>query len=163
MPHQIPNVPVANRFEILNQEFCREVLIESPTQVRNRNQNHIIAREKDTSKQRNGFPIDQRPENNVPIHVPGRTSYAGVVSKGKRLAVFGDSMINRFNRKEFYRLVKGHCTFKSFQGANSKDLNHYVLQTLNNVKPDVAMVHVGTNDVRKRKESFEMNKKLQTK
>ena len=63
-------------------------------------------------------------------------------------------MINRFNRKEFYRHVNGQCSFKSFPGANSKDLNHYVIPTLNNVKPDVALIHVGTNDVRKRNGNF---------
>ena len=41
----------------------------------------------------------------------------------------------------------GKAFFRSFRCANSKQLNHYIIPTLVDDKPDVILLHVGTNDI----------------
>ena len=37
--------------------------------------------------------------------------------------------------------------FRSFSGANTKQLDHYILPPLVDDKPDALIIHVGTNDI----------------
>ena len=50
---------------------------------------------------------------------------------------------NDFNKE----LKNGKAIFQSFSGANTKQLNHYIVPPLIDHKPDAVMIHVGTNDV----------------
>ena len=37
--------------------------------------------------------------------------------------------------------------FRSFSGANAKQLRHYIIPTLIDDKPDAITIHVGTNEM----------------
>ena len=115
-----------------------------------------ISPQKNSSMKRNGFPVDEYPEknlnafsrNNKKHTQPGNSCYADIVSKGKKITVFGDSIIKRINGRELGKHTHcGRTYIKSFPGAKSKALNHYVIPTLIDEVPDVVIIHAGTNDI----------------
>ena len=60
----------------------------------------------------------------------------------------GDSHLRRVHRNDFNKELKnGRAIFRSFSGANTKQLNHYIAPLLVDDKPDAVIIHVGTNDV----------------
>ena len=79
--------------------------------------------------------------------VPGNTSYANIAKRGKNIALFGDSIISDIKRKEFNKHIKGNVQIKSFNGATTKDMDVYVQPTLDKKMVDIAVIHVGTNDI----------------
>ena len=79
--------------------------------------------------------------------VPGNTSYSRVTSQGKNIAIFGDSIISNIKKKEFNKHVKGNVQIKSFSGATTADMDVYVQPTLQKKVADIAVIHVGTNDI----------------
>ena len=66
------------------------------------------------------------------------------------VVIFGDSLIN-FNRKIKYNINRslnnGSARFKYFPGATSTDLLHYVVTTLQDNSFEVAVIHIGINDI----------------
>ena len=79
--------------------------------------------------------------------VPGNTSYCHVTSRGKNVTIFGDNIISNIKRKEFNKYIKGNAQIKSFSGATTYDMDMYVQPTLQKKVTDVAVIHVGTNDI----------------
>ena len=58
------------------------------------------------------------------------------------------SHIKRIRRNYFNKELKnGKAIFRSFSGANTKQLDHYILPPLVDDKPDAVIIHVGTNDI----------------
>ena len=59
----------------------------------------------------------------------------------------GYSHIKRIRRNDFNKELKnGKAIFQSFSGADTKQLDHYILPPLVDDKPDAVIIHVGTND-----------------
>ena len=91
-----------------------------------------------------------------PITVPGNSSYANMTKMGKKVIIVGDSHVRRIRRDNFNKeLRRGKTYFKSFSGANAKQLQHYILPTLTDDKPDAIIIHAGTNDVLKNNQNEE--------
>ena len=87
-------------------------------------------------------------QNYSPPTVPGNSSYASRTKFGKKIFVVGDSHVKRMKRIDFNsQLRSGKAFFKTFSGANTKQLSHYIIPTLVDDKPDAVIVHVGTNDI----------------
>ena len=60
----------------------------------------------------------------------------------------GGNHIKRIKRNGFKKeLHHGKAFFRSFSGANAKQLRHYIIPTLIDDKPDAIVIHVGTNDI----------------
>ena len=88
-------------------------------------------------------------QNYNPPTVPGNSSYATVSKFGEKIFVVGDIHVKRIKSLDFHKeLRSGNAFFRSFSGANSKQLDHYIIPTLVDDKPDVVLLHVGTNDIR---------------
>ena len=86
--------------------------------------------------------------NFTPITTPGNSSYASTARAGRKIFIVGDSHIRRVRRNDFNNELKyGKAFFRSFSGANVKQLNHYLEPTLIDDKPDAILIHVGTNDI----------------
>ena len=86
--------------------------------------------------------------NYNPPTVPGNSSYAAICKFGKKIFVVGDSRIKRIKRLDFNKeLRSGKAFLRSFSGANSKQLDDYIIPTLVDDEPDVVLLHVGTNDI----------------
>lgn len=87
-------------------------------------------------------------QNFNPPTIPGNSSYATRAKIGKKIFVVGDSHIKRMKRLDFNKkLNSGKAFFKTFSGANTKQLSHYIIPTLVDDKPDSIIIHVGTNDI----------------
>ena len=87
----------------------------------------------------------------TPLHrtVPGNSSYANIVSKGSKVLIYGDSIVKPIRRREMSSFANNCNVFiKPFPGVKSKALLHHVEPTLIEESPDIAIIHVGTNDVR---------------
>ena len=82
-------------------------------------------------------------------HVPGNSTYANMAADGKKVLILSDSMCGKMrfitslnkglNNKKAYR--------KYFPGATPDDVHHYCTRTLAHDKPDIVIIHVGTNKV----------------
>ena len=89
-------------------------------------------------------PIVQRKAR---IVLDSRT-YLEATKFGKKNCVIGDSHLKRIKRDIFQKSVNGGKTyFNVFRGATSKRLNHYILPTLREGHPDVALLHIDSNDI----------------
>ena len=67
---------------------------------------------------------------------------------GKKAIVIGDSHLRRINWKLFNESLP-YCkeNIKFFSGAKSVELEHYIKPMLINNKPDIVVIHIGTNDI----------------
>ena len=70
--------------------------------------------------------------------------------KGNTIFVFGDSGLGRIGKKRSKKNVDGaNVYFKCFSGANTKQLDYYVVQTLADKSSDSVMIHIDSNDITK--------------
>lgn len=80
--------------------------------------------------------------------IPGQRTYAEVTSYGKKVLFVGDSHLRRINKKRLnYSFENAKCVIKSFSGAKIQDLQHYIIPPLKEEKPDIAVIHIGSNNV----------------
>ena len=89
-------------------------------------------------------------------NIAGNKSYAQVTvplnstRASNNVVVLGDSIIN-FSTKLKHNinraLTNGRARFKYFPGATSKELPHYIDATLEESNFEVAVIHVGVNDL----------------
>ena len=83
---------------------------------------------------------------------PGNSTYANRLKFGKNVLLAGDSMVGRIKVREFNNCVKevglqATMRKKFFPGGKAKELAHYLQPTFEAMKPDVFILHVGTNDL----------------
>ena len=99
--------------------------------------------------------------NYNPPAVPGNSSYATVSKFGKKIFVVGDSHVKRMKHLDFNKeLHSGTAFSRSFSGANSKQLDHYIIPTLVDDKPDVALLLVGTNYIPSKANDTELSNNI---
>ena len=64
--------------------------------------------------------------------------------------IIGDNHLKQINKRQFRKdLSKRFCYFKCFSGANTKQLNCYIVLTLVDETPQTAVIHIGSNDITK--------------
>ena len=86
-------------------------------------------------------------KNFIPFTVSGNSDYASTIKNGRKGLVVGDSHVKRIRRNVFNKGLKnGKAIFRSFSGANTKQLDHYMLPPLVDEKLDAVIIHVGTKD-----------------
>ena len=70
--------------------------------------------------------------------------------KRNKIFVAGDSLLSRIGKERFKKNVDGaNVYFKCFSGANTKQLDHYVVPRLAKESPDSVIIHIGSNDITK--------------
>ena len=92
---------------------------------------------------------------NGPKLVPGELSYNNAVkstwlNSGEQngINIFGDSIFRGIRFREFNNEIKsGYEKFKTFPGADSNEILHYVNPTLESGNYDSAVLHFGVNDL----------------
>ena len=83
-------------------------------------------------------------------HVPGNSTYADMTKHGKKVAIISDSMCRGVKTYKLNRGLEGKFTYKKvFPGATPADLNYYCVRTLEKDKPDICIIHGGTNRIGK--------------
>ena len=82
------------------------------------------------------------------VTMPGNSSYASISKNGREILVVGDSHVKRIRRIDFNKeLRNGKAYCRSFSGATSKQLDHYIIPSLVDDKPDAVIVQLGTSDI----------------
>lgn len=61
--------------------------------------------------------------------------------------IVGDSIIKGLRRDLLSRAAKRRVTVRSFPGATTADMEHYIQPSLA-TKPEAIILHVGTNDLK---------------
>ena len=105
----------------------------------------------------NHFPEHQDVFNGSKL-VPEELSYNTAVKstwlnsgKQNRIIIFGDSIFRGIRFRQFNNEIKsGYAKFKTFPGADSKEILHYVNPTLESGSYDSAFLHFGVNDLRQK-------------
>ena len=70
--------------------------------------------------------------------------------KSKRIIMYSDSIPKGIRIREFNRsITNATARLKSFPGAASKELTHYVVPTLQEESFSLALIHIGINDILK--------------
>ena len=86
-----------------------------------------------------------------------KNSYSDAIkSYRKDIVLFVDNIPRGMEMKDINSKRGGRIHLKSFPGAKSKQLNHYVKPTLDQYKCDSAIVHVGINDILRCKNKSEL-------
>ena len=63
--------------------------------------------------------------------VPAKDSYANIINSNKeKVCIISDSHIKRINKRKLKYNVGQMVSFKCFSGANTKQLDYYVVPTL---------------------------------
>ena len=74
------------------------------------------------------------------------------------MCIFSDSICKPIDMVEFSKHCKHKTTIKrSFPGATASQLKHYVKPTLIEDSPDIAIIHIGTNNLTKKKHQSEVD------
>ena len=82
-------------------------------------------------------------------HVPGNSSYADMSRDGKKVVILSDSMCGRIRIPTLNKTLNNKKAYKKFfPGATPDELHHYCTSTLSRDKPEIAIIHVGTNKVK---------------
>ena len=121
-------------------------------QLHKKKSNHILQRSNanaiNANKREDICITEKYIKNLTPTTIPGYSTYSGITKHGLKICVLGDSHIKNIKQNDFNKeLHHGKAFFRSFIGANATQLCHYIIPTLVNDKPDVIVMHVGTNDI----------------
>ena len=94
-------------------------------------------------------------------HVPGNSTYADMAENGRKVVILSDSMCGKMRFiPSLNKGLKNKTAYrKYFPGATPDDVHHYCTRTLSHDKPDIAVIHVGTNKV-KDEDPFEVARSI---
>ena len=102
-------------------------------------------------QRRSNVVVNKYPErdNGWRKTVPGNSSFSDIVKHGKKVALFSDSICNRFSEwKMNSKIANCKVKKKSFPGATALDLaEHHVHPYFKRNSPDTAIIHAGANDI----------------
>ena len=75
-------------------------------------------------------------------------TYADTTKFGKIILITGDSHLKRIKRNKLKNSFKNvKCIMKVFGGAKIEQLEHYITPHLEYEKPDIVVIHVGSNNI----------------
>ena len=131
-----------NRYQILDEESDFENEFDKNVRI---NRNSKMPSKKNATQTEHVIPIPSYPK-----HVPGNSLYLSISSKGKKCAIFSDSICSRINMNELNRYIKnGNAFIKPYSGATPKELHHYISKHLKDEQPDTCVINVGINSLGK--------------
>ena len=96
------------------------------------------------------------PENDVIVFtnkmtVPVNSDYSSVIKDDKSVCILSDSICKRIKVNELNKYIKNKKAYKRcFDGADIKAL-HYAIHTLTNNKPDIVIINISSNNMRRDK------------
>ena len=131
-----------------------------------RNNGGTLTKDKERKKQKGRlFPvINKYPERDMLFQVRlGAVTYSEAVQQKKKVAIKCGSMPKSINLSGIKRKL-GRKTIvyrKTFPRVNSVHMNHNIIPTLLEDKPDIVIVHVGVNNVLRRYDQDQIMKNIQ--
>ena len=97
-------------------------------------------------------------ENIPPRVVPGNRTYASTVKYGKKVLLIGDSHIRGIKRNLFDNSMNHAKSYiKSHSGAKAWQLAYHIIPALIEQKPDIAIIHIGSNDISYKNLNIDLN------
>ena len=129
----------------MNHKFKRQLIIISVSKLKTQHLNQELKKPnpRTTVANYNNAQIE-----NPVVTVPGNRSYSSTTKFGKKICVVGDSHIRRIKRNLFNNsLCEGKAHLNGFNGANIKRLDHFITPTLVEDRPDIVIIHIGSNDI----------------
>ena len=141
----------ANRYNALYNDFDKtsDCEMEKPEEIY-----ELPMRTNDEfSTKRPNIVVNQYPENDSDIYrkqrvVPGNSTYAGMVGQGRKILLLSDSILGRIQMKRLNIDINvGHAFRKYYPGATPTEMAYYSIPTLKSAKPDVVVIHTGTNSI----------------
>ena len=129
MPEQQNNINLFNSYESLE---IQDIISSSDSDIENsqrkirKPRNNRVKVEKHRTKN-NNKDVNRNNVNSYRTSklVPGNRTYADATKFGKKVVVFGDSHLNRINRRLFDRsLINCKSLLKFFNGGNSEQLEY---------------------------------------
>ena len=141
--------------ELLSNQENKKQLEEEPsipkTKGKRNNQPNVISQNnshQNKYEQLNVVSNINHNTNSKPNVVPGNRSFSSATKYGKKVMLVGDSHLKRIKRKLFNDSIENEkCYIKSYSGANIKELNHFIELPLAEEKPDITVIHIGSNEV----------------
>lgn len=96
----------------------------------------------------NKLPENDKAEYKQPNLFSGNSTYANTSSQGRKILILSDSTLSRLQMRKFNNDINiGRAYRKCFPGATPTEMAHYCLPTLRNDKPDIVIIHAGTNSL----------------
>ena len=85
-------------------------------------------------------------KNFTSVIIPGNSNYTSISNNNPKILVVGDSHVKQIRRIDFNKELRhGKAYFRSFSGATSKQLDHYIIPSLVNDK--LVIIHFGTSNI----------------
>ena len=82
------------------------------------------------------------------VTVPENRSCFSTTNYGNEICVLGDSQLRRIKRNLFNNsLYEGKLHLNGCSGANIKRLDHFIIPTLVEDRPDIFIIHIRSNDI----------------
>ena len=167
---QVAQLPVQTAFDEQNDRAIAEALEELPPTPSEQDSVESVVSASSSPPQRRPTVVTQSmPEHNKilswrerdagqrqPRTVPGNSTYAGMAKDGKKIAIFGDSIIKRVAAGQLNRGIRhGRAFVRPFVGATAKQVQYHMLPELQKGDIDAAVLSVGHNNVAsKRKDAL---------
>ena len=80
--------------------------------------------------------------------VSGKDSYANIVNSSKeKVCIIGDNHLKKINKRKLKHNVGKMVSFKCFSGANTKQLDYYIVLTLVDETQQAVVIHIGSNNI----------------
>lgn len=145
------HVKLNNRYESLDVENSKQDVINENQAVSSSFDENAKTSQNSSSPGRNfSAKKKQNPSSYFNKHPErqGQKALTLSLETGPKIALFTDSIPKRFNMTNFNKkVVKGGALLVPFPGADSRRLNYHSVPTLRNESPDIAVIHVGINDL----------------
>ena len=159
IPSKVPSpVNLQNRFSSLmvteERSIENESQVQTPTnyhqriEIQNTKSKSRAEKIKSSSIRTTVANYNNAQIENPVVTVPGNRPYSSTTKFGKKICVVGDSHIRRIKRNLFNNsLCEGKAHLNGFNGANIKRLDHFITPTLVEDRPDIVIIHIGSNDI----------------
>ena len=149
-PLQVADVPQ----QILVEENNSTVLLDEV----NTNSDNVIRRRPIICTTGRYIQTQQRLQK--PHVVLGKNTHAGTLRDGREILVIDDSHIRRVKRDKLQNSFDNVKSFvRYFSDAKTHDLRHHIIPSLLKAKPNIVVIHVGSNNITHRIfEDFKVDK-----
>jgi len=146
-------VTLKNRFSDLEVEAIpsgeNNLYQQYSTRIPHLHQPQLASMQAESYKKKNSLFPNQHPENQGNQR---KRQFHNNVEATHKIAICSDSMAKRLNMNVFNKKLKhGEATLNAIPGARAEKLNYCATFTLKDECPEVAIIHVGINDLLSRR------------
>ena len=129
----------------------RIIVIEDATSTRKRDPKNLQKTSKRPLVITNKHPENEDVFSSSKLST-GMKTYVGTIrsKEKKKPCIIGDSHFNRIRKDKLKQSApRARVSVKYFSGANTNQLDYYVVPLLVDEKPDGGVIHIGSNDITK--------------